>query len=170
MGESNGKKLNGHVSLMSVWKTVGVVLGLLVMFGGIIASYFKGQQELKDEIADLRLELQMQRDEDRLTAQDQHWSMMNRLDTMEQNADNEAQWTARAIDEVADAIPDAMEKHLIYDHPMKGGPTSMKEGMEFGVKIPEKPEKIKSPVPELKHPTELELLKKKKAEMAKSAK
>lgn len=168
MADENGKRINGHVSLMSVWKTVGTVLGLLVVFGGIIASYYKSQQEQKDEIAALRLELQMQRDEDRLVAQEQHWTVINRLDIMDQNDDNESMWLARALDDVADAIPDAMEKHLIYDHPKKGGPSY--ETAEFDVKIPEKPKKVQVTIPELKHPTELELLKKKKAEMAKSAK
>jgi hypothetical protein len=165
---ANGK-LNGQVSMMAVWKTVGTVLGLLVVFGGIIASYYKSQQEQKDEIAALRLELQMQRDEDRLMAQDQHWTILNRLDIMEQNADNESMWLAKAMDDVADAIPDAMEKHLIYDHPKKGGAFSMKE-TEFEVVISDKPAKIQPAIPELKHPTELELLQKKKSEMAKSAK
>ena len=169
MADGANGKLNGQVSMMAVWKTVGTVLGLLVVFGGIIASYYKSQQEQKDEIASLRLELQMQRDEDRLMSQDQHWTILNRLDTMEQNADNESMWLTRAMDDVADAIPNAMEKHLIYDHPKKGGASSMKE-TEFEIVLPDKPTKIQPAIPDLKHPTEMDLLMKKKAEMAKAAK
>lgn len=155
------------VSFQSIWKTVGVVLGVLVTVGGIIGSYYKGQQDVVTKIAELEIELQKDRDEARIGALEDHFELATRMELLQQNVENQADWNEDAITKMREGVETALMKHEYTFHPktkIGGGP----DPTDVVIEIPDPPKPKK--VPDMKASDELEMLLKKKQEMSKAPK
>lgn len=141
-------------------KWITTLVGLVMALGGAIGGYFKGQQDMKDLIHEVQLESQKERDSVSKESLENNLRLMGRIDLLEENVTNKLEWQERSIDQIAKYdIPQAFQDHERKMHPKNQDTT------EVAIKLPEKP-KEKKPPKWMKPSGELELLLKKKQQMA----
>jgi len=152
-----GATTNGKPDL----KWMATVIGIVLAIGGAVGGYFKGQQDMKDLIHEVQLESQRERDMAAKEALEDHLTLLGRIDLLEENVTNKLEWQERSIEQIAKYdIQYAIRDHEQTMHPKN------QESTTVSIKLPEKPPEKKTPSWMKNSKSEMELLMKKKQQMA----
>jgi hypothetical protein len=103
------------ITVKQLATVLGVLFTLAAAIGGVVAAYYQGMAILDDKIE----EVEKRRSEEKLEAQRQYLSILNRLDLLEQNIDNRLLWGERAVEQLVDEVPDIIREHEYASHPVK---------------------------------------------------
>jgi len=159
MTEERKTIVNGKVSL----KSVATIASLVVMLGGVIGSYYKGQLDRERDFYEFRLELQKERDEERSVAQEERLALMAQIDVLKLSLEQLRDWTDDSFGTVTSVMDDPVREHEYTFHP-KTKPGVGPQPTTFEIKLdklPDAPEQKVMPTPD-----DFGMMMKKKKEMA----
>lgn len=159
MSEEERKTIvNGKVSL----KTVATVLSIVVCLLGLAGSYYQGRLDRQAAFYEFKIELQKERDAERMLAQEQRMALMGQIEILRLSLDRLRDWTDDSFGKVTGALDDPVREHEYNFHPKTKagvGPQPTKFEIELD-KVPETPEQ--NVLPALKTQDELGMMMKKK--------
>lgn len=138
MPESGKKKIQLDL------KWVVMIVGFISTLGGFVSSYWKGQLDLQNRIWEVQVEAQTERDTHQRAIEVQMAALLGRIELLEANLKHRIDWQERAIEELAQAVPEAIRAHEGNMHPSKKATSS--EGTDVQVTLPDKPMSIQMPL------------------------
>ncbi len=140
--------VNGNVSL----KTVATVASIVFMLFGLVGSYYKGQLDRQAAFYEFKLELQKERDAERMAAQEERMALLGRIEVLRLSMEGIRDWTDDSFGKVTDALDDPVREHEYNFHPKTKagvGPQPTK----FEIELDKMPEQ--TVMPELKDPVKM---------------